>query len=343
MVKEKELPDVAAMPQSSSSHARRGGISRSSSSSAASAANIPSPPPSRPNPAPNPEAEPSSSSVPSVAVAEPLCRRRARAREKKRPRERALALAAFLARRALAGKRPRPSTIPHLQVRGARVSPWRGGVECSVEASSSHGRPGPGLFLLFPAGAGRWRRQSMASANYRVLLELRDIPTTDAAAARAVAWRMDDPDTAKSESDTGGNARVGVRVIRRSIMAQPDTDTHERSHAVVIDVADDEPPRCCCVCTDPLDWVAVGSIRFFGGDRRFCVCRTRCPTVLVTRAAAAATDGASRQRGFYYYHAGTGPRFNDRRQYRKAVKMCVKPSCPALAANNKPQMICVDT
>jgi hypothetical protein len=81
-----------------------------------------------------------------------------------------------------------------------------------------------------------------------------------------------------------------VRVIRLSIMAQP--DTHERSHAVVIDVADDgaaaagEPPRCCCVCTEPLEWVAVGQcghrdvcaacatrIRFFGGDRRCCVCR----------------------------------------------------------------------
>ncbi|CAL5006299.1 unnamed protein product [Urochloa decumbens] len=122
-------------------------------------------------------------------------------------------------------------------------------------------------------------------------------------------------------------------------MARP-PDTHE-SHDVVITI-DDEPSRCCCVCTEPLEWVAVGPcghrdvcarcatrIRFFSGDRRCCVCRTPCPTVLVTKAGAAADDRARKR---VYYHYPTGARFDSRRQYRKAVKTCVKPPpCPPAA------------
>ncbi|CAL4998698.1 unnamed protein product [Urochloa decumbens] len=120
-------------------------------------------------------------------------------------------------------------------------------------------------------------------------------------------------------------------------MAQSDT---QESHDVVITIdADADEPKCCCVCTEPLEWVAVGScghrdvcagcatrIRFFSGDRRCCVCRTPCPTVLVTKAG-----GGARKRGFCYYHAVTGARFDSWRQYRKAVKACVKPPCPAAA------------
>ncbi|KAG2583344.1 hypothetical protein PVAP13_6KG140618 [Panicum virgatum] len=148
-------------------------------------------------------------------------------------------------------------------------------------------------------------------------------------------------------------------------MAQP--DSAQESHAVVvIDVADDAEPRCCCVCTEPLEWVAVGRcghrdvcagcatrIRFFRHDRRCCICRTDCPTVLVTRADGRASG--SRQQGFvlpssrlpstaapgrkgstagsYWYHGATGAYFDDRRPYRAAVKLCVKHPPPPRPAS----------
>ncbi|CAO2175431.1 unnamed protein product [Urochloa humidicola] len=118
-------------------------------------------------------------------------------------------------------------------------------------------------------------------------------------------------------------------------MAQP--DTYGKSHDVVITIDADEP-KCCCVCTEPLEWVAVGPcgyrdvcagcvtrIRFFTGDRRCCICRTPCPTVLVTKASSAAAADRAWKRIFHYYHSPTGARFDSWRQYRKAVKTCVKP------------------
>ncbi|RLM61579.1 hypothetical protein C2845_PM14G14370 [Panicum miliaceum] len=147
-------------------------------------------------------------------------------------------------------------------------------------------------------------------------------------------------------------------------MAQPDST--RKSHAVVIDVADDAEPKCCCVCTEPVEWVAVGRcghrdvcagcatrIRFFQDDRRCCICRAHCPTVLVTRADDDGASSSSRQQGFvlptrlpptaasgrvgsragsYWYHGATGTYFDDRRPYRAAIKLCVKPPpppCPA--------------
>jgi len=117
------------------------------------------------------------------------------------------------------------------------------------------------------------------------------------------------------------------------------------------------------VCTEPIEWVAVGRcghrdicatrIRFFRHDRRCCIRRAHCPTVLVTRADGGAS-GSSRQQGFvlparlppiaapgrkgsragsYWYHGATGAYFDDRRPYRAAVKLCVKPPPPPRPAS----------
>ncbi|KAG2578720.1 hypothetical protein PVAP13_6NG123112 [Panicum virgatum] len=115
----------------------------------------------------------------------------------------------------------------------------------------------------------------------------------------------------------------------------------------------------------PIEWVAVGRcghrdicagcatrIRFFRHDRRCCICRAHCSTVLVTRADGGAS-GSSRQQGFvlparlppiaapgrkgsragsYWYHGVTGAYFGARRPYRAAVKLCVKPPPPRPAS-----------
>ncbi|OEL34937.1 hypothetical protein BAE44_0004045 [Dichanthelium oligosanthes] len=70
----------------------------------------------------------------------------------------------------------------------------------------------------------------------------------------------------------------------------------------------DDGSGCCVVCTEPLEWVVVGRcghrvvcsrctvrIRFFRQNKRCCICRTRCPKVLVARwdAAAASRDAGN--------------------------------------------------
>ncbi|CAO2201779.1 unnamed protein product [Urochloa humidicola] len=101
-------------------------------------------------------------------------------------------------------------------------------------------------------------------------------------------------------------------------MAQAQPETQE-SHDVVITIdVDADEPKCCCVCTEPLEWVAVGPcghrdvcagcatrIHFFAGDWRCCICRTPCPTVLVTKAGTAAT-GADRARRCAFVVAACG-------------------------------------
>ena len=93
-----------------------------------------------------------------------------------------------------------------------------------------------------------------------------------------------------------------------------ETDPAATSSHVVIDVEgaagdDDEEAleaaatsSSCVVCTEPMEWVAVSPcghrevcvrcvarIRFVHNDRRCCICRTHCATVVVTRADRATT------------------------------------------------------
>ncbi|KAL6846439.1 hypothetical protein ACP4OV_023887 [Aristida adscensionis] len=133
-------------------------------------------------------------------------------------------------------------------------------------------------------------------------------------------------------------------------MAQ--TDAECSTHHVVIDVVDadgdgDGEPSCCAVCTEPLEWVAVGRcghadvcagcaarLRFLQRNRRCCICRTRCPTVLVIRAGDAARrpQAFSRRRpasgrhgpvdAGHWYLAGMRAYFDDRRQYKAMRKAC---------------------
>ncbi|KAL6655699.1 hypothetical protein ACP70R_006525 [Stipagrostis hirtigluma subsp. patula] len=122
---------------------------------------------------------------------------------------------------------------------------------------------------------------------------------------------------------------------------------------VVIDIGDE--PSCCAVCMEPLEWVAIGRcghgdvcahctaiIRFFHRNRRCCICRTRCPTVLVTKAGKDRPQAFSMPRppsgcegrvdGNYWYLRNMRAYFDDRRQYKKMRKVCVKPQLPASIA-----------
>ncbi|KAL6657558.1 hypothetical protein ACP70R_005338 [Stipagrostis hirtigluma subsp. patula] len=121
------------------------------------------------------------------------------------------------------------------------------------------------------------------------------------------------------------------------------------SHDVAVDVAgaeDDDGPSCCLVCTEPMEWVAVGRcghrfvcsrcmvrLRFFHQNRRCCVCRTRCPRVVVTRWDGACRDAAilstlplfalwEGRVGKYWYHRHTAAYFEDENEYKAAKAAC---------------------
>ncbi|KAL6846293.1 hypothetical protein ACP4OV_023741 [Aristida adscensionis] len=131
-------------------------------------------------------------------------------------------------------------------------------------------------------------------------------------------------------------------------MAQSDI----QSNHIVVDIIDGAGPSSCAVCTEALEWTAVGPcghgdvcahctarLRFLEGHRRCCICRTGCPTVLVTTASG----GAARPQPFsrpppargregrvgrhYWYLADMAAYFDDQRQYEAMRKVCVKPPC----------------
>ncbi|KAL6655898.1 hypothetical protein ACP70R_006724 [Stipagrostis hirtigluma subsp. patula] len=135
-------------------------------------------------------------------------------------------------------------------------------------------------------------------------------------------------------------------------MEQPNA----RSSHVVVDIAG-AAPICCAVCMEPMEWVAIGHcghrsvcvdctarIRFVDGHRQCCICRTHCPTVLVTKAEKAGPQAffrpppssgrEGRVDANYWYHDGMAAYFDDRHKYKAMSKMCVKPSRPANNENN---------
>ncbi|KAF8664081.1 hypothetical protein HU200_011340 [Digitaria exilis] len=94
-----------------------------------------------------------------------------------------------------------------------------------------------------------------------------------------------------------------------------------------------------------MEWVAVGRcghrvmcsqcmvrIRFFHQNKRCCICRTRCPKVIVTRWPAGAAVGNPPQLplfafregrvGHFWYHKLTAAYFEDEQQYNVARAAC---------------------
>ncbi|TVT99796.1 hypothetical protein EJB05_54797, partial [Eragrostis curvula] len=118
------------------------------------------------------------------------------------------------------------------------------------------------------------------------------------------------------------------------------------------DAASADEVSCCAVCMEPADWVAAGQcghrevcvncavrMRFFQDDRRCCICRALCPTVVITKSddggqqpdAASAFSKPSGK--YFFYHGSMAAYFTDREQYEAARKACsLKPPCPNPAA-----------
>jgi hypothetical protein len=109
------------------------------------------------------------------------------------------------------------------------------------------------------------------------------------------------------------------------------------------DLTGEEAPGCCVVCREPLEWFSVGQcghrvvcsrcmvrIRHVDGDKKCCVCRAHCPTVLVTRADAARRAAAAARSVFreFWYHAKTAAYFDDEQQYQEAREACKKKLSP---------------
>ncbi|KAL6657014.1 hypothetical protein ACP70R_004794 [Stipagrostis hirtigluma subsp. patula] len=103
--------------------------------------------------------------------------------------------------------------------------------------------------------------------------------------------------------------------------------------------------RLCAVCVKPTEWVAVGRCghravcrrcmvrsRFFYGSRRCCICRTRCPKVIVTRSDAGDVLPAllklplftlrEGRAGRYWYSKHTAAYFEDEKEYQATKADC---------------------
>jgi hypothetical protein len=126
-------------------------------------------------------------------------------------------------------------------------------------------------------------------------------------------------------------------------MAQPTADSRA--------IDDAEEDRCCPVCLEPPEWVAAGRcghrevcvscairMRFFENDRRCCLCRAFCPTVLVTKSgkqeaafsskpppsppssSSCATGRRAVGNKYFWYHGGMAAYFDDPEQCDAARK-----------------------
>jgi hypothetical protein len=140
---------------------------------------------------------------------------------------------------------------------------------------------------------------------------------------------------------------IDIDVDDGSDGTQPlDQHAAEANHRHAIDINGgmiDHPPESieCAVCMERAEWVAVGPcghreicsqcavrIRLVEGNRRCCICRALCPTVIVTGAGgerhihsklAAASDGRV---GKYWYHEASAAYFESKEQYRAAKRAC---------------------
>uniref|UniRef100_J3L170 RING-type domain-containing protein n=1 Tax=Oryza brachyantha TaxID=4533 RepID=J3L170_ORYBR len=147
-----------------------------------------------------------------------------------------------------------------------------------------------------------------------------------------------------SQLDTNNDGGLGHPAVvdvssDSSHASSPDVEAAaERCHIAVDIDGLDEGGAGCVVCMEPLEWVAVGPcghrvacsrcaarIRTGpGADKRCCICRRLCPTVVVARAAAgngvfdfskmpaATQDG---QVGEYWYYASMSAYFDDKKHY----------------------------
>uniref|UniRef100_A0A0D9V244 RING-type domain-containing protein n=1 Tax=Leersia perrieri TaxID=77586 RepID=A0A0D9V244_9ORYZ len=188
-----------------------------------------------------------------------------------------------------------------------------------------------------------------------------DSTSSSAAAAAAagdnsLAVDMGRPDTngcrtSCATANDGGRCHVVINV-----------DAGDRGSTGSDDVAS------CVVCMEPLEWVAVGpcghrvvcsmcAARVRAGrnaDKRCCICRTLCPTVFITKAAAAAmADGDSvptfsnamltasqdGRVGDYWYCVAMSAYFDDERQYEATAKAA---AAAASSKQQRPRLVAVD-
>uniref|UniRef100_J3L173 RING-type domain-containing protein n=1 Tax=Oryza brachyantha TaxID=4533 RepID=J3L173_ORYBR len=149
---------------------------------------------------------------------------------------------------------------------------------------------------------------------------------------------MDD----KHQLKANNHGPAGHVVIDIPHSDNPNTDNAEGNHVVVdIDGAGDttnsstvSEGSCCVVCMEPLEWAAVGrcghrvvcsmcAARIRSGprpDKRCCICRTLCSTVVISKKGVTSQDG--RVGGEYWYYAAMSAYFNDMEHY-KSTKQAV--------------------
>lgn len=184
------------------------------------------------------------------------------------------------------------------------------------------------------------------------------------------------------DPNSGSGATVAAASHSHVVVDMPQLDASSHSTAsyddksghVVIDIESEgrsgttgsDIILSCVVCTEPLEWVAVGPCghravcsmcvaRVRAGpdaDKRSCICRTRCYTVAVTKAATAAdtlhafpktvpvTSRDWRIDKFWYY-AAMSAYFDDRNHY-KETKRAVRDFLEKQRAAPSPPPPCPD-
>ncbi|BAS72768.1 Os01g0567800 [Oryza sativa Japonica Group] len=159
----------------------------------------------------------------------------------------------------------------------------------------------------------------------------------------------DDANSGSAASATHSHAIGDMPQPDASSRTSADEDDH--GHNVGIDDIDDAGDNgsigsdsdvpSCAVCTEPLEWAAVGPcghravcsacaarVRSAPNpDNRCCICRTICPFVVVTKAAAgvvsfstlpAVASHDDGRVGEYWYCAAVSAYFDDEQQYEAA-------------------------
>jgi hypothetical protein len=110
------------------------------------------------------------------------------------------------------------------------------------------------------------------------------------------------------------------------------------------DQDDADCENCCVVCTEPLEWVAVGRcghrvvcrkcmvrIRFFYRNKHCCICKTHCSKVIVTKRDTVSANIMSKlplfalregRVGEIWYHRHTAAYYEDEQEYNAARAEC---------------------
>ncbi|KAM0892796.1 hypothetical protein ACQ4PT_025515 [Festuca glaucescens] len=232
----------------------------------------------------------------------------------------------------------------------------------SLELAAHEGRVGKGSYWYHKASAAYFDDERQYNEAQRVCSELQRAEVYSSHCGLPKEINLSYLVMAPGYAVAAGNGSHvididvdGDRTQRTEQPPLPDQLAAAANHCHVIDVNVDTtaapPPELheCAVCMERLRWVAVGPcghrevcskctvrIRSVDGNRLCCICRTPCPTVVVTRRSRTGGDGKLVYNdkvssllalaadegpvGNYWYHKVSATYFDNERQYNEAQR-----------------------